>query len=140
MGYKALILCHTKELLNQFKDYVENNLNMQKGEYGIIAEGKIEIGKFLTIALRQTMVRTDLLQFKNEFNVIIIDECHLVSGNSTYVSQYQKILSNLVAQYRIGITATAFRADGLTPCLFALLNKVKYEIPEKVMELYRILN
>lgn len=131
MGYKALILCHTKELLNQFKDYVENNLNMQKGEYGIIAEGKIEIGKFLTIALRQTMVRTDLLQFKNEFNVIIIDECHLVSGNSTYVSQYQKILSNLVAQYRIGITATAFRADGLTPCLFALLNKVKYEIPEK---------
>lgn len=52
-------------------------------------------------------------------------------GNSTYVSQYQKILSNLVAQYRIGITATAFRADGLTPCLFALLNKVKYEIPEE---------
>lgn len=52
-------------------------------------------------------------------------------GNATYVSQYQKILSNLVAQYKIGITATAFRSDGLTPCLFALLNKVKYEIKEE---------
>ena len=131
LGYKALILCHTKELCDKFKNYVVDNLGMKKGEYGIIANGKIEIGKFITIALRQTMVKADLLQLRNEFNTIIIDECHLVSGNSTYVSQYQKILSNLVAKYRIGITATAFRNDGLTPCLFALLNKVKYEIPEE---------
>lgn len=91
----------------------------------------MKYGKYLTIALRQTMVKADLLQLRNEFNVIIIDECHLVSGNSTYVSQYQKILSNLIAQYKIGITATPFRNDGLTPCLFALLNKVKYEIKEE---------
>lgn len=94
-------------------------------------KGRLKSGKFVTIALRQTMVHTDLLQLRNEFNVIIIDEVHLVAGNTTYVSQYQKILSNLVAQYRIGITATAFRSDGLTPCLFALVNKVKYEIPEE---------
>lgn len=43
LGYKALILCHTQELCNQFKDYVVNNLGMKKGEYGIIAGGKIEI-------------------------------------------------------------------------------------------------
>ena len=82
---------------------------MKKGEYGMIANGRIEIGKFVTIALRQTMARVDLLQLRNEFNVIAIDECHLVARNATYVSQYQKILSNLVAQYRFGITATPFR-------------------------------
>lgn len=43
LGYKALILCHTQELCNQFKDYIVNNLGMKKGEYGIIAGGKIEI-------------------------------------------------------------------------------------------------
>ena len=131
LGYKALILCHTKELLNQFKDYVTNNLGMKKGEYGLIEGGKVEIGKYITIALRQTMAKIDLLQLRNEFNTIVIDECHLVAGNVTYVSQYQKILSNLVSQYRIGITATPYRNDGLTPCLFALLNRVKYEIPEE---------
>lgn len=43
LGYKALILCHTQELCQQFKDYVVDNLGMKKGEYGIIAGGKIEI-------------------------------------------------------------------------------------------------
>ena len=46
------------------------------------------------------------------------------------MSQYQKILSKLVAEYRFGLTATAFRGDGLTKCMFALTNKVKYIIDE----------
>ena len=131
IGYKALIICHTKELLNQFKDYLVNDLGLQKGEYGIIASGKVEIGKFITIALRQTLVNIDLLNYKYEWGTIIVDECHNVAGNVTYVSQYQKILSNLASEYRYGLSATAFRNDGLTKCMYALMNKVKYVIDEK---------
>ena len=131
IGYKALIICHTKELLNQFKDYLVNDLGLQKGEYGIIASGKVEIGEYITIALRQTLVNTDLLNYKYEWGTIVVDECHNIAGNITYVSQYQKILSNLAAEYRYGLTATAFRGDGLTKCMFALTNKVKYIVEEK---------
>lgn len=131
IGYKALIICHTKELLNQFKDYLVNDLGLQKGEYGIIASGKIEIGKYITIALRQTLVNIDLLSYKYEWGTIIVDECHNIAGNITYVSQYQKILSNLASEYRYGLTATAFRGDGLTKCMFALTNKIKYIVEEK---------
>lgn len=67
IGYKALIICQTKEILNQFKDYLTNVFNMKKGEYGIIAEGKVEIGSLITIALRQTLVNIDLLSYKYEW-------------------------------------------------------------------------
>lgn len=130
IGYKALIICHTKELLNQFKDYLVNDLGMQKGEYGIIASGNVEIGDLVTIALRQTLVNIDLLKYKFEWGTIVVDECHNIAGNVTYVSQYQKILSNLAAEYRFGLSATAFRADGLTKCMYALTNKVKYVVEE----------
>ena len=130
IGYKALIICHTTELLNQFKDYLVNDLGMQKGDYGIIASGKVEIGNLVTIALRQTMVNVDLLKYKYEWGTIVVDECHNIAGNVTYVSQYQKILSNLAAEYRFGLSATAFRADGLTKCMYALTNKIKYVVEE----------
>lgn len=130
IGYKALIICHTKELLNQFKDYLTDDLGLQKGEYGIIANGKVEIGSLVTIALRQTLVNVDLLKYKFEWETIIVDECHNIAGNVTYVSQYQKILSNLASKYRFGLSATPFRADGLTKCMYAIINKVKYTIEE----------
>lgn len=130
IGYKALIICHTKELLNQFLDYLKDDLGMQKGEYGIIASGKVEIGEFVTVALRQTLVNIDLLKYKYEWGTIVVDECHNIAGNVTYVSQYQKILSNLVAEYRYGLSATAFRSDGLTKCMYALTNKIKYVVEE----------
>ena len=130
IGYKALIICHTKELLNQFKDYLVNDFGLQKGEYGIIAGGKVEIGLLVTVALRQTLVNIDLLQYKYEWGTIIVDECHNIAGNVSYVSQYQKILSNLASQYRYGLSATPFRADGLTKCMYSIINKVKYTINE----------
>ncbi len=130
IGYKSLIICHTTELLNQFKDYLINDLGLKKGEYGIIAAGKVEIGSLVTIALRQTLAKIDLLQYKYEWGTIIVDECHNIAGNVTYVSQYQKILNNLSSEYRIGLTATAFRHDGLTNCMFSLINKIKAVVDE----------
>jgi superfamily II DNA or RNA helicase len=78
IGYKALIICEKKEIQNQFKDYLENNFNMKKGDYGLIKEGKVEIGKYVTIALRQTLANIDLLQYKFEWGTIIVDECQNV--------------------------------------------------------------
>lgn len=74
IGYKALIICEKKEILNQFIDYLKNNYGMNKGDYGIIAEGKVEIGKYVTVALRQTLAIIDLLPLKYEFNTILVDE------------------------------------------------------------------
>lgn len=130
IGYKALIICEKKEIQNQFKDYLENCFNMKKGDYGLIKEGKVEIGKYITIALRQTLANIDLLQYKYEWGTIIVDECQNVGGSVTKCTQYSKILNNLAAEYRYGISATGYRVDGLTRAMYSLLNAIKYEIPE----------
>ena len=134
IGYKALIICEKKEIQNQFKDYLENNFNMQKGDYGLIKEGKVEIGKYITIALRQTLANIDLLQYKFEWGTIIVDECQNVGGSVTKCTQYSKILNNLAAEYRYGISATGYRVDGLTRAMYSLLNTIKYEIPEVAIQ------
>lgn len=74
IGYKALIICEKKEILQQFVDYLKNVFNMEKGEYGTIQEGKVELGSLVTVALRQTLARIDLAPYKYEWGVIVIDE------------------------------------------------------------------
>lgn len=74
IGYKALIICEKKEILNQFIDYLKNTFNMEKGQYGEIKEGKVELGSLVTVALRQTLAKIDLTQYKFEWGTIVVDE------------------------------------------------------------------
>lgn len=133
IGYKALIIVEKKEILNQFIDYLKSNYGMNKGEYGIIAEGKVEIGKYVTVALRQTLAIIDLTPLKYEFGTIAVDEGQNVGGSVTKCTQYSKILNNLASEYRYAVSATAYRVDGLTRAMYALLNNVKYRVPEEAI-------
>lgn len=128
VGYKALIIVQTTEILNQFKNYCLEVMNLKKDEIGIIASGKVEIGSKITLALKQTLCKADLLQYKYEFGTIICDECQNISSNPSCITQYEKILNNLAAEYRISLSATPKRMDGLTNSMYALCGKVKYEI------------
>lgn len=128
LGYKAIIIVQTMEILNQFKEYCLNVMNLKTNEIGIIAAGKVEIGEKVTIALRQTLCKIDLLKYKFEFNTIVCDECQNISSNPSCITQYEKILNNLAAEYRISLSATPRRNDGLTNSMFALCGKIKHEI------------
>ena len=57
-----------------------------------------------------------------------------VGGSVTKCTQYSKILNNLAAEYRFAVSATAYRVDGLTRCMYSILNTIKYEIPEEVIK------
>lgn len=128
IGYKSIIIVQTMEILNQFKNYCLDVMNLKKEEIGIIASGKVEIGSKVTLALRQTLCKIDLTQYKYEWGTIICDECQNIASNPTQITQYEKILNNLVAEYRISLSATPKRADGLTNSMFALCGKIKHEI------------
>lgn len=128
IGYKALIIVQTMEILNQFKNYCLEVMNLKKEDIGIIAAGKVEIGSKITLALRQTLCKVDLIQYKYEWGTIILDECQNISSNPSCITQYEKILNNLAAPYRISLSATPKRMDGLTNSMYALCGKVKHEI------------
>lgn len=127
VGGKALWLTHTQDLLNQSKKRAESVLQID-GSFGTITEGKADIGTHITFATVQTLSRMDLSQYRNEFDVIVVDECQHAAAGAETVTQFYKVLSGLTARYKIGLTATPKRADGLEKSMFAILGDAIHEV------------
>lgn len=128
IGEKTLWLTHTQDLLNQSKNRAEEMFGLKKGDIGTITAGRINIGRVITFATVQTACKIDLARYRREWGCVIVDECHRVSGTPTQVTMFSKVLSNLAARYKYGLTATPKRSDGLTQCMFALLGEKVAEI------------
>ncbi|BEH15588.1 DEAD/DEAH box helicase [Marinobacter shengliensis] len=105
---KILVLTHVKEL-------VEQNHSKYEGyglAGGIFSAGlkRKESQHQVTFASVQS-VAANLDQFRDEYSLVIIDECHRVSGEET--SQYQQIIELLKQQNDslkvLGLTATPYR-------------------------------
>ncbi|MDY7220268.1 DEAD/DEAH box helicase [Denitrificimonas sp. JX-1] len=105
---KILVLTHVKELVEQ------NHAKYQSYgvEGGIFSAGlnRKEHRYQVTFASVQS-VAANLAQFKEEYSLIIIDECHRVSGDEN--SQYQRIIEQLRQHNKdlkvLGLTATPYR-------------------------------
>ena len=131
LGKRALWLTHTKDLLLQSKDRAKQY--MGGALLGTITEGKVNIGHGITFATVQTMCNLDLAQYKDMWDVIIVDECHRVAGTPTAVSQFSKVLNSLSARHKYGLSATVHRSDGLIQATFALLGDVVYTVPTEAV-------
>lgn len=59
---------------------------------------------------------------------ILVHNCHHVAGTPTKLMQFSKVIGNLNAAYKFGLTATPRRADGLVSCMYAYLGQKFYEI------------
>ena len=105
---KILVLTHVKELVEQ------NHAKYQSYglEGGIFSAGlkRKENRHQVTFASVQS-VSANLARFRDEYSLVIIDECHRVSGEET--SQYQRIIELLRQQNDslkvLGLTATPYR-------------------------------
>jgi len=131
IGGKALWLTHTGELLTQSMDRAKSCFDLPSSCYGTITAGKVNIGSAITFATVQTMCNIDIKQYAREWDVVIVDECHKAIGTPTKIMQFYKVLSNLSARYKIGVTATPKRADGLERCMTALLGNIEHTIPKE---------
>jgi len=105
---RILVLTHVKELVEQ------NHAKYQSYGLtgGIFSAGlkRKESRHQVTFASVQS-VSANLDQFRDEYSLVIIDECHRVSGEET--SQYQRIIELLRQQNDslkvLGLTATPYR-------------------------------
>lgn len=125
---RALWLCHTHDLLNQSRERAERYI--PKELIGTITEGKVDIGVGVTFATVQTMANLELQQYRDYWDVVIVDEAHRISSSATSFTRYEKVLNHLSARHKYGLTATPARSDGLIKATFALIGNVAYEVPE----------
>ena len=130
-GRKALWLTHTVDLLNQSRDRALRY--MDKDLIGTITAGKVNIGKGVTFATVQTLSKLDLSQYKDMWDVIIVDECHRVCGSPTQLSMFSKVLNSLSARHKYGLSATVHRADGMIIATKALIGDIVYSVPDEAI-------
>lgn len=116
IGQPALWICHSYELLNQtMKRACEVFEDMAPEEIGIVANGKVSIGKRLTMALVQTLSKVDHLEVLiDKFGAIFIDEAHHLAAKTFFYP-----IGQFPAKYRLWASATPDREDGLTEMVFS---------------------
>ena len=136
LGVKTLWLTHTNELLNQSYNAAAEFID--KKLLGKITAGKVQIADGITFATVQTLCKADLNALRYEWDMIVVDECHRCSGTVSKATMFSKVLNNLAARYKYGLSATLHRADGLIKCTYALVGGVAYTVPDSVVNTMRV--
>ena len=136
MELKTLWLTHTNELLNQSYNAAAEFID--KKLLGKITAGKIQIADGITFATVQTLSKADLNALRYEWDMIVTDEIHRACGSATKATMFSKVLNNLAARYKYGLSATLHRADGLIKCTYALVGGVAYTVPDSVVNTMRV--
>ena len=106
-GNRVCVIVHRRELLDQIGkalDAQKPRLSKNYPMYGVIASGEDEVPHEIQIATIQTLARRE---FRDRFDVIIIDEAHHAPAN-----QYLKVIEANPNAKVLGVTATPCRMGG----------------------------
>jgi len=132
----ALIIVHRKQLMEQWIERIQAFLGIPKNEIGKIGQGKIKMGKKISVGMIQSLGKYIEKQKTNEFTqsfgTLIIDECHHIPAKT-----YSNTISKFSSYYQYGLTATPFRKGNDEKLLFAYLGETIAEIKPNDVEEYK---
>ncbi|HAF95266.1 MAG: hypothetical protein A2X34_06765 [Elusimicrobia bacterium GWC2_51_8] len=104
----TLILVHRRPLMEQWRLQISALLGIDKKDVGLIGGGKNKSTGVIDVAMVQSL---DLVEGVDdrvaEYGFVIMDECHHVAAAS-----FEKVLSQVKAEFVLGLTATPYRRDG----------------------------
>lgn len=109
LSCKTLIVVHKDDLVEGWKKDIALAFD-NKVHAGLIKAKSREVGHFITIATVQTLNRLsaeELNKLYDTFGFVIQDEMHHCPASS------YSVVSNFRPRYRLGLTATPERSDGL---------------------------
>lgn len=121
----ALVLMHTLDLVEQWARRVEDELGL---EAVVASEGRRPEPGRVTLATVQTLARWDWWEravWGRAFGLLVVDEAH-----HTPASTFVDVVLTMPALYRLGLTATPTRADGLTSWLWSHLGSERYGVEQ----------
>lgn len=108
----ALVIVHTKELLQQWIDRASQFLGMTPEEIGQIGNGKKKIGDRLTVGIVNSIYPM-AGEIREHFGQIIVDECHRTPSRT-----FTEAVSAFDCRYMLGLSATPYRRDGLSRLIY----------------------
>lgn len=123
-GIPALVIVPTKDLVAQLVQTARDWLGI---DAGVLADGRREIGEFLSVATPQgALAALELL--RGRVGLVVVDEAHH-AGAATY----RELLSGLPRRRTFGLTAT-MRQDALWRAVVAHVGPVVHEVPRVALE------
>lgn len=113
-GQRALIIAHTKELVEQPRDRLISYYPEWDGKVGVVMAENDQCDAQITVATVQTLAnekRLARLLAAGPMDYLIIDEAHHAVAD-TYVTLYTRLKDANPALKHLGVTATPLRTDG----------------------------
>lgn len=126
---KIVVLVHTRDLAEQWKQRIEAQLCTPDGEVPnvtICGGGKRDDSGQIVIAMFQSLAKgrwEEVHDWGKQFGMCIVDEAHHVPA-----STFSKVMMSMPAKVRIGLTATPDRPDGLGAMLGWHFGKELFQI------------
>ena len=120
----ALIVVPTIELLGQWQATLQKQLGVEVGVIG----GGIKDWRPITVITYDSAAR-QVEFFGNKFGLLIFDECHHLPSNA-----YKFIAEASIAPFRLGLSATVERPDGLEQEVFRLLGSLILDVDIESLE------
>ncbi|MFA7382581.1 MAG: DEAD/DEAH box helicase family protein [Desulfurivibrionaceae bacterium] len=114
----TLVLVHTKELLYQWAERAKTFLGL---EAGLIGDGHFSLAP-VTVAIVNS-AKNRLAELPGHFGQLCVDECHRVPA-----SLFTEVVSGFNCRYLLGLSATAFRRDGLTKLIYMYLGDRAFKV------------
>lgn len=142
LGVNTLILVHTKALLDQWVQRLEQFLviddipEVEEGKrkrkkplspIGTLSSTGNKLHGIIDIALMQSCIAdNEVKDFVKDYGLVIADECHHVSAVN-----FEQILKAVNARFVYGLTATPIRKDGHQPIIFMQCGPIRYAADAK---------
>lgn len=120
---RALVITPTKELLYQTRDHFLKLWDVGPEAVGLIGDGHWQLGTHATIALPHTLRARDLTEIRDQFGLVACDESHLAAA-----PLFESVIQQFPAFFRVGVTATPHRRDGMEGLVAAVLGPITARI------------
>lgn len=127
---KTLIVVHKVDLIDGWIKDIKKSFD-DKADIGIIRAKKKSVGEHFTIATIQTLNNLkprELEALYYTFGFVILDECHHVPSTTF------SLVNNFKSRYRLGLSATHERNDGLTHIIKLYFGDFCYNYSERQEE------
>lgn len=124
LGRTTAVLVHKSFLMNQWIERLQESLDIKPEEIGVVQQGICDFrGKKIVLIMAQSLLSSreypeDLYSY---FGTVVVDEVHRFGA-----VEFRRAITMFPAKYRIGVTATPKRKDGLENVFFMHIGEIAH--------------
>lgn len=115
LGKTTAVLVHKEFLMNQWAERIADCYRISQNEIGFVQQDRCDYeGKKIVMIMVQSLLARDYPQsLFDYFGTVAVDEVHRFGA-----VEFRRAITMFPARYRIGVTATPKRTDGLENVFF----------------------